>query len=97
MIIAKIYIGTIWGKLLQRNLLSLKDPLGFPKTVFIKTTHFEDDLVNYFFENQGKQTCQTTKHFNKEDPAKFIGNNKTTFICEKILHKTNMKVLHWNF
>ena len=49
MINAKLYIGTFWGKLIQRNLLSLKDPLGFLKTVFIKTTHFEDDLVNYFF------------------------------------------------
>ena len=35
---AKIYIGTIWGKLLQRNLSNFKDPLGFSKTVFIKTT-----------------------------------------------------------
>ena len=84
---AKLYIGIIWGKLIQRNLLSFQDPLGFPKTVFIKTTHFEDDLVNFFFENQGKQTCQTIKHFNKEDPAKIFGNNKTTFISGQILHK----------
>ena len=87
MINAKLYIGTIWGKLLQRNLLSFKDPLGFPKTVFIKKTHFEDDLVNYFFENQGKQTCQVIQHFKKEDPAKIFGNNKTTFISGKNLHK----------
>ena len=82
-------IGTIWGKLIQRNLLSFKDPLGFSKTVFIKTTYFEDDLVNYFFENQIKQTCQTVKHFNKEDPLKIFGNNKTTFTSGKILHKNN--------
>ena len=87
MINAKLYIGIIWGKLIQRNLLSFKDPLGFSKTVFIKTTYFEDDLVNNCFENQGKQTCQTIKHFNKEDPVKIFGNNKTTFISEKILHK----------
>ena len=87
MINAKLYIGTIWGKLIQRNLLSFKDPLGFSKTVFIKTTYFEDDLVNYFFENRGEQTCQTIKHFNKEDPVKIFGNNKTTFISGKILHK----------
>ena len=49
---AKIYIGTIWGKLHQRNLLNFKDPLGFLKTVFIKAKYFEDDLENYFFENQ---------------------------------------------
>ena len=84
---AKLYIGTIWGKLIQRNLLSFKDPLGFSKTVFIKTAYFEDDLVNYFFENQGEQTCQTIKHFNKEDPVKIFGNNKTNFISGKILHK----------
>ena len=72
MINAKCYIGTIWGKLIQRNLLSFKDPLGFSKTVFIKTTYFEDILVNYFFE---------------EDPVKIFGNNKKTFICVKILHK----------
>ena len=87
MINAKLYIGTVWGRLLQKKLLSFRDPLGFPKTVFIKTTHFEDDLVNYLFENQGKQTYQTIKHFNKEDPAKVFGVNKTTFISGKILHK----------
>ena len=45
---AKSYIGTIWGKLLQRNLLNFKEPLGISKTVFIKTKHFEDDLVIFF-------------------------------------------------
>ena len=90
MINAKLYVGIIWGKLLQRNLLSFKDPLGFPKSVFFKTTHFEDDLVNYFFENQGKQTFQTIKHLNKEDLQKFqkfFGNNNATFISGKFLHK----------
>ena len=87
MINAKLYIETNWGKLIQRNLLSFKDPLGFPKTVFVKTTLFEDDLVIYFFENQYKQTCQTIKNVNKEDPAKIFGNNKTTFISCKISHK----------
>ena len=88
MINAKLYIGTIWGKLIQRSLLSFKDLLGFSKTVFIKITYFEDDLVNYFFfENQGEQTCQTIKHLKKEDPVKFFGNNKTTFIRGKMLHK----------
>ena len=75
------------GKPLQRKLLSFKDPLGFPKTVFIKTTQFEDDLVIYVFENQGKQTCQNIKLITNEDPAKIFGNNKTTFISGKILHK----------
>ena len=32
---AKIYIGTIWGKLLQRNLLKFKNPLGLWQTVFL--------------------------------------------------------------
>ena len=87
MINAKLLIGTIWGKLIQRNLLSFKDPLGFSKTVFIRITYFEYDLVNYFFENKGEQACQTIKHFNKEDPLKIFGNNKTTFISGKILYK----------
>ena len=34
MINAKLYIGTVWGKLIQRNFLSFKDPLGFSKIVF---------------------------------------------------------------
>ena len=72
---AKIYIGAIWGKLLQRNLINLKDPLGFSRIIFIKTTYSKDNLVNYFFENEGDQTCQRIKHFNKEDPAKIFGNN----------------------
>ena len=43
--------------------------------------------MNYFFENQGEQSCQTIKDFNKEDPAKSFVNNKTTFISGKILQK----------
>ena len=58
MINEKLNIGTILGKLIQRNILSFQDPLDFSKTVFIKTTYFEDDLVNYFFENQGEQTVK---------------------------------------
>ena len=86
---AKTYIGAIWGKLLQRNLINLKDPLGFSRIIFIKTTFSEDNLVNCFFENQGDQTSQTIKHFNKEESANIFGNNKTTFISGKIVHKTN--------
>ena len=63
------------------------DPLVFSKTVFIENTFFADDLVNYCFENQGEQTCQTIIHFNKENPANIFGNNKSTFISAKILHK----------
>ena len=40
MINAKHYIATIWGKLIQRNLLSFKDPLGFSKTVFYQNHIF---------------------------------------------------------
>ena len=40
MINAKLYIRTIWGKLIQRNLLSSKDPLGFSKTVFYQNHVF---------------------------------------------------------
>ena len=85
---AKIYNGTIWSKLLEQNLLNFKDPLVFSKTVFIKTTYFENNLV-IFFDNQGEQTGQTITHFNEEDPAKIVGNNKTTFISGKILSLKN--------
>ena len=73
------------------------DSLGFSKTVFIKTTHFEDYLVNFFFENHCKQTCQTIKHFNKEDPAKFLVTTRPHLSAEKFYTKTNMKILHWKF
>ena len=69
---AKIYVEAKCGKLLQRNLRDGRDPLGFSKTVLTKTTFFEDNLENHFLKNQGKQTCQTIKHFNKEDAAKFF-------------------------
>ena len=35
------YIGIIWRKLVQRNLLNYKDPLSFTKSVFIKTTYLK--------------------------------------------------------
>ena len=104
MINAKLYIGSIRGKLIQRNLLRFKVPVGFPKTVFIKTTHFEDELVNYFIKNQGKQTCQTIKHFNKEDKnflqkslQKFLVTTRPHLSAEKFYTKTNMKILHRKF
>ena len=40
MINAELYIGKIWGKLIQGNLLSFKDPLGFSKTVFYQNHIF---------------------------------------------------------
>ena len=40
MISAKLYIKTIWEKLIQRDLLSFKDPLGFSKTVFYQNHIF---------------------------------------------------------
>ena len=91
---AEIYIGTIWGKLIQRNLLNFKESLGFSKTVFIQTTYFEDNLVKYSFENQGEQICQTIKHFNKEDRAKFLVTTRLLLSAEKFHTKTKMKILH---
>ena len=38
---SKSYIKTNWVKLLQRKLLNFKDPIGFSKTLFIKTTYFD--------------------------------------------------------
>ena len=91
---AEIYIGTIWGKLIQRNLLNFKESLGFSKTVLMQTTYFEDNLVKYLFENQGEQTCQTIKHFSKEDPAKFLLTTRPLLLAEKFHTKTKMKILH---
>ena len=80
------------GKALHRNQLNIKDPLGFSsKTFLIQTTYFEDELLNYVFENQGEQTYQMINFFNWEDPAKIFASNKTTFISEKILHKIKYK------
>ena len=47
-----------------------RHPLGFSKTLFIKTTIFEDSIVKYFSENQGTLNCQTFKHLDKDEPAK---------------------------
>ena len=58
----KIYIGTTWEKLLQGNIIKFKgSPRFLENCFFIRTTYFEEHLVNYFFENQGEQTCQTIK------------------------------------
>ena len=46
---AKIYIGTIWGKLLQRNLSNFKDPLGFSKTVFYQNHIISRRFSKLFF------------------------------------------------
>ena len=46
---AKIYIGTIWGKLLHRNLSNFKDPLGFSKTVFYQNHIISRRFSKLFF------------------------------------------------
>ena len=57
--------------------------------MFFSQNHtFWRRLSELFFENQGEQTCQTIKHFHNEDPEKIVGNNKTTFVRQKILHKS---------
>ena len=40
-----------------------------------------------FFENRGKQTCQTIKNLNKEDPAKFFVATRPLVSAEKIYIK----------
>ena len=86
MINAKLYIGTIWGKLIQRKLLSFKDPRGFSKTVFIKTSYFEDDLVNFFQKIKVSKYVKRSNTLIRRTLKKF-GYKKTTFISGKILHK----------
>ena len=92
----KNFIGTNWGKLLQRNQLKFKDPLRFSKTFLIKTTYFEDDLVNYFFENPGEQTCQTIKHFDKDSNTlkKFFVTTRPSLSAKKFQTKTKVKISH---
>ena len=75
------------GKIATKNRIKSKDPLGFSNNVFTNTTFFEDHLVNYFLKKKVSKKSLTVKHFNKEDPAKIFGANKTTFISGKILHK----------
>ena len=91
---AETYIGTIWRKLLKRNLINFKDPPVFSKTVFIKTTYFADNLVNYYFENQDEQKCQTIKDFNKGALREFLVTTKRPLSAEKFYTKTNIKILH---
>ena len=41
------------------------------------------------FSDQGKQTCHTINNFNKNVPAKLIGNNHTPYISpETVCKKT---------
>ena len=71
----------------------------------LKTTYFENDLLNYFFENQDEQKCQTIEHFNKEDPAmvtarlfsKIFDNSKTTYISGKTSHKNKYEDFELSF
>ena len=80
-IISKINIGKIWGKLLQRNLLNFKDPLGFSETVFFQKPIYKDDLVNFL------KIKLTIKQFSRGNLQRFFVNNNTTFISGKFLHK----------
>ena len=76
---AKIYIGTIWGKLVQRSLLNFKDYLGFSKTVFYQ---------NHIFWRRLKKLCQTIKHFNRGALQKFLVTTGPLLSAEKIYTKT---------
>ena len=80
------------GKADTKKPLKLSGSHRFLENRFIKTTCFEDDLVNCFFENQGEQTI---KHFNKEDPVKVFGKRRQLLSAEKFYTKTNfaLKIL----
>ena len=82
--------GNILGEAATKKPINFKNSLAFSKTVFIKTTYFEDNLVKYFFENQSEQTWQTIKHFNKvirRTLKKFLVTTRPILSAEKILHK----------
>ena len=82
--------GNSLGEAATKKPINFKNPLAFSKTVFIKTTYFEENLVNYFFENQCEQTWQTIKHFNKvirRTLEKFLVTTRPIISAEKFLHK----------
>ena len=93
-IIANIYIGTIWGKLLQKNLLNFKGCLGCSKTVFIKTTYFEDDLVNYFLKIKVSKHVKRSNTLIKRTLQNFLVTTRPLLSAEKFYTKTNMTILY---
>ena len=67
-----------WRKLLLLKIKrdKRKDSLSYQKIFFIKSTCFEDLLVN-FFEDQGKETCPTIENLEKKNGfAKFLSKPK---------------------
>ena len=86
--------GNSLGEAATKKPINFKNSLAFSKTVFIKTTYFEDNLVNYFFENQSEQTWQTIKHFNKVIRGtlkKFLLTTRPILSAEKFLDKIKYK------
>ena len=88
------------GEAATEKPINFKNPLNFSKTVFIKTTYFEDNLVNYFFENQSEQTWRTIKHFNKvirRTLKKFLVTTRPILSAEKFLDKIKYKDIALEF
>ena len=78
---AKVFIGTIWGKLLQRNLLNFKDHLVFSITVFIKTKYFEDDLVNFFLKIKASKQVKRSNTLSRRTLQKLLVTAK--YFCQR--------------
>ena len=82
------------GKLLQRNLINFKEPLGFSKIVFIKTTYFEENLVNFFVLK-----IKVSNHFKRSNTLlrrtlqKYLVTTRTRLSAKKFYTKTNMRLL----
>ena len=55
---------------------TLKIPFVFKKTIFIETTQFEDELEITFLKNKASTFVKLLENSKKNDPTKFLGNNK---------------------
>ena len=89
---AKIFIGTIWGKLLKRNLLNFKDHLVFSITVFINTKSFEDDLVNFFLKIKASKQVKRSNTLSRRTLQKFLVTTKYFCQRKKFYTTTYMKI-----
>ena len=82
---AKIFIER-FGKSATKRILCFKDPLDFSKTVFIKNTKLEDDLVSFlkkiktgkFIETLIFLTIARQKNFGKKNKTFYQGKKLKT-------------------
>ena len=76
------FLSNDLDKSATKKILYFIDPLAFSKTVFIKNTSLDRDLMN-FSVNEDRQLCRNIELFNEDCLAKQLGANKTTFNDKK--------------